>query len=76
MVIAYEPVWAIGTGRVCDPPEGNRVIGIIRGVVRDLFGERRRTASASSTAAAPPRTISPKSWRSRRSTAPWSAAPP
>jgi len=38
MVIAYEPVWAIGTGRVCDPPEGNRVIGIIRDVVREMFG--------------------------------------
>ncbi len=38
MVIAYEPVWAIGTGRVCDPPEGNRVIGLIRGVVREQFG--------------------------------------
>jgi triosephosphate isomerase len=38
MVIAYEPVWAIGTGKVCDPAEGNRVIGIIRGVVRHLFG--------------------------------------
>ena len=38
MVIAYEPVWAIGTGKVCDPPEGNRVIGIIRGVVREMFG--------------------------------------
>ena len=39
MVIAYEPVWAIGTGKVCDPPEGNRVIGIIRGVVREMFGD-------------------------------------
>lgn len=38
MVIAYEPVWAIGTGKVCDPQEGNRVIGIIRGVVRKMFG--------------------------------------
>ncbi|MHB0939286.1 MAG: triose-phosphate isomerase [Armatimonadota bacterium] len=38
MVIAYEPVWAIGTGKVCDPQEGNRVIGIIRGVVREMFG--------------------------------------
>lgn len=37
MVIAYEPVWAIGTGKVCDPSEGNRVIGIIRQVVRELF---------------------------------------
>lgn len=38
MVIAYEPVWAIGTGKVCDPPEGNRVITTIRSIVRDLFG--------------------------------------
>jgi triosephosphate isomerase (TIM) len=38
MVIAYEPVWAIGTGKVCDPTEGNRVIGTIRSVVRSLVG--------------------------------------
>ncbi len=39
MVIAYEPVWAIGTGKVCDPSEGNRVITIIRQTVRDMFGD-------------------------------------
>jgi len=39
MVIAYEPVWAIGTGKVCDPAEGNRVIGIIRRTVREQFGD-------------------------------------
>ncbi len=39
MVIAYEPVWAIGTGKVCDPTEGNRVIGIIRATVRALLGD-------------------------------------
>lgn len=38
MVIAYEPVWAIGTGKVCDPPEGNRVIVGIRRVVREMVG--------------------------------------
>lgn len=30
LVIAYEPVWAIGTGDTCDAKEANRVIGIIR----------------------------------------------
>ncbi|HEY3297472.1 MAG TPA: triose-phosphate isomerase [Armatimonadota bacterium] len=39
MVIAYEPVWAIGTGEVCDTPEANRVCGMIRSVVSGLFGE-------------------------------------
>ena len=43
LVFAYEPVWAIGTGKVCDPAEANRVIGLIRGVlgnnsVRILYG--------------------------------------
>jgi len=39
MVIAYEPVWAIGTGKVCDPAEGNRVIGVIRRTVREIAGD-------------------------------------
>ena len=31
LVIAYEPIWAIGTGDTCDAKEANRVIGLIRG---------------------------------------------
>ena len=30
LVIAYEPIWAIGTGDTCDSAEANRVIGLIR----------------------------------------------
>ena len=30
LVIAYEPIWAIGTGDTCESSEANRVIGIIR----------------------------------------------
>jgi triosephosphate isomerase (TIM) len=30
LVIAYEPIWAIGTGDTCETKEANRVIGIIR----------------------------------------------
>lgn len=30
LVIAYEPIWAIGTGDTCESPEANRVIGVIR----------------------------------------------
>lgn len=38
MVIAYEPVWAIGTGKVCDAPEADRVCGVIRGIVAEMYG--------------------------------------
>jgi triosephosphate isomerase (TIM) len=30
LIIAYEPIWAIGTGDTCESSEANRVIGIIR----------------------------------------------
>jgi len=38
LVFAYEPVWAIGTGEVCDADEANRVLGLIRALLRDRFG--------------------------------------
>jgi len=34
--VAYEPVWAIGTGNTCDPAEANRVCGLIREYIADL----------------------------------------
>ncbi len=30
LIIAYEPIWAIGTGDTCETTEANRVIGVIR----------------------------------------------
>jgi triosephosphate isomerase len=30
LIIAYEPIWAIGTGDTCESLEANRVIGLIR----------------------------------------------
>jgi triosephosphate isomerase (TIM) len=36
LVTAYEPVWAIGTGRNCDPAEANRVMSIVRGSLPGL----------------------------------------
>ena len=35
-VIAYEPIWAIGTGKTCDSTEANRVIAMIRNVVKEV----------------------------------------
>jgi triosephosphate isomerase len=39
LIIAYEPVWAIGTGKTCDTPEANRVIAMIRGLLAQLFSQ-------------------------------------
>ncbi|GAA6620553.1 triose-phosphate isomerase [Scytonema sp. NUACC26] len=33
LVIAYEPIWAIGTGDTCESKEANRVIGLIRSLL-------------------------------------------
>jgi triosephosphate isomerase len=38
MVIAYEPIWAIGTGRTATPEDAQAVCGYIRGVVSSVAG--------------------------------------
>ena len=76
-VVAYEPVWAIGTGKVATTAQAQEVHAAIRGLLaRDRLGASRGERCASSTAgqregATTPRTCS----RSPTSTARWSAAP-
>ncbi len=38
LVVAYEPVWAIGTGRACGAAEASRVAGVIRRWLAARFG--------------------------------------
>ncbi len=38
LVIAYEPVWAIGTGKVAGPDEIVEAHGVVRSFLRDLVG--------------------------------------
>ena len=38
-VVAYEPVWAIGTGEVATPADAQEVCQAIRGQVREAFGD-------------------------------------
>jgi triosephosphate isomerase len=39
LVIAYEPVWAIGTGEVATPDDAQEVCGAIRDRVREVHGD-------------------------------------
>lgn len=39
VVIAYEPIWAIGTGKSSTSQDANEVIAYIRTLVKDLYNE-------------------------------------
>ena len=38
LVIAYEPIWAIGTGKTATDEQANETIGVIRNTVAAIFG--------------------------------------
>jgi triosephosphate isomerase len=40
MMVAYEPVWAIGTGRTAQPEDATAVHAAIRRALRDIVGDR------------------------------------
>lgn len=40
MVIAYEPIWAIGTGRTATPEDANAIHKFIRQVLNDIYDQK------------------------------------
>jgi triosephosphate isomerase len=44
MVIAYEPVWAIGTGKTATRNQAQEAHAYIRGLLRQLYGEAQAEA--------------------------------
>ena len=39
-VIAYEPIWAIGTGKTATAEQAEEVCGEIRSIIREVYGAR------------------------------------
>ena len=39
VIIAYEPVWAIGTGLTATPEQADETCGVIRNTIKSLYGE-------------------------------------
>lgn len=39
LVIAYEPVWAIGTGKTATPDQAQEVQGMIRNLLKEMYSE-------------------------------------
>jgi triosephosphate isomerase len=46
VLLAYEPVWAIGTGRPATPAGANAVMGEIRALLADLYGPAAAQATS------------------------------
>ncbi|OEU88418.1 triosephosphate isomerase [Streptomyces abyssalis] len=44
IVIAYEPVWAIGTGKTCGAEDAQEVCGAVRGRLAELYGQQTADA--------------------------------
>lgn len=40
MIIAYEPIWAIGTGKTATPEQANETIALIREIIKTLYNDK------------------------------------
>jgi triosephosphate isomerase len=40
VIIAYEPVWAIGTGLTATPEQADETCGVIRKTIKAMYGDK------------------------------------
>ena len=75
VVVAYEPIWAIGTGRTATPEQAEDACGFVRSLISARDEAAAAEPSGSTTAARSSPATRPSCSAARRSTARWSAAP-
>ncbi len=44
VTIAYEPVWAIGTGKTATPEDADAIHAFVRGIIADMYGKQAAEA--------------------------------
>ncbi len=44
LILAYEPVWAIGTGETASPQQAQEMHAFVRGVIAELFDQKKANA--------------------------------
>lgn len=74
LVVAYEPLWAIGSGHAASAADAQEVCLMVRNVLTEMFGKKFPVISASCTAAAS-RIPMRLNLRLTASTASWWAVP-
>ena len=79
VVVAYEPIWAIGTGKTATAEDAQEVCGAIRETLKEMFGEELANGirvlyggPATSPSSSPSPTLTAPSWAALRSRLPTS----